>query len=82
MRRLTYTVQITPGEDRGYIAKVPTLPGCVTFGETYPEAVAMAEEAIRTCVEGLIKDHEPIPLEVEPAHQVAVTVEVDAPARA
>ena len=77
MKRYTYTVHITPGEDRGFVATVPALPGCVTFGETYAEAVSMAEEAIFCCLEGMMKDGERIPLETEPVKNVAVTVEIN-----
>jgi predicted RNase H-like HicB family nuclease len=30
----------------GYTVAVPALPGCVTYGETFEEALAMAEDAI------------------------------------
>ena len=82
MRRYTYTVKITPGENRGFVATVPVLPGCVTFGTTYAEAVSMAEEAILCCLEGMVKDGERIPLETEPVKNVAVTVEINSPVMA
>jgi len=34
---------------------VPALPGCVTQGEDYEEAVAMAEECIQGYLEALAK---------------------------
>ena len=31
----------------GYIVTVPSLPGCVAFGEDIPQAIKMAEDAIQ-----------------------------------
>jgi len=44
-----------------YSAIVPTLPGCVTFGETIDEAIEMAKEAIEAYVESLAARSEEIP---------------------
>ena len=38
-------------EDKAYIAEVPELPGCMSDGETYAEAVANAEDAMRAWIE-------------------------------
>jgi predicted RNase H-like HicB family nuclease len=40
-------------DDGGYTVIVPALPGCVTFGETIDEAIAMAKEAIEGYIETL-----------------------------
>lgn len=40
---------------------VPTLPGCITYGETVDEAIAMAKEAIGLYIESLVAHNEPIP---------------------
>jgi predicted RNase H-like HicB family nuclease len=37
---------IHPGEESGYWAEVPALPGCVTQGETLQELEANLREAI------------------------------------
>ena len=50
-------------EAAGYTVSVPALPGLVTEGWTIDEARAMAEDAIRCYLEGLLKDGEPIPKE-------------------
>lgn len=42
---------------------VPSLPGCITYGDTVDEAIAMAREAIEIYLESLIAHHEPIPTE-------------------
>jgi antitoxin HicB len=41
-----YTVVMLRERDGRYSAVVPALPGCATWGETLPEALKMAEEAI------------------------------------
>ncbi len=43
---LKYTVIFEPAENGGYVASVPTLPGCATQGETFEEAVKMVKDAI------------------------------------
>lgn len=54
-KRCAYTVHIEPAEGGGYVVTVPALPGCVTQGETYAEAVAMAQEVIEGFIEALTK---------------------------
>jgi len=77
-KRYTYTVHIEPAEGGGYVVTVPGLPGCVTQGETYTEAVAMAQEVIEGFVEVLIKAGEPVPEDPEPTHPVDALVQVKA----
>ena len=40
----------------GYTVLVPSLPGCITYGENVDEAITMAKEAIELYIEEL-KDH-------------------------
>ena len=63
MPEFSYTVRFEPNEAGGYTVTVPALPGLVTEGQTIEEARAMAEDAIRCYLEGLLKDGEPIPEE-------------------
>ena len=59
-----YTVLLTPDPDEGgYTVTVPAVPGCITEGDTLPEALANAREAIKCHLEGLAVDGEPIPEE-------------------
>ncbi|MCH8204745.1 MAG: type II toxin-antitoxin system HicB family antitoxin [Candidatus Hydrogenedentes bacterium] len=81
METLTYTVKLVPAEEGGYTVLVPALPGCVTQGETYEEAIAMAKEAIQLYLEVLIEDGDPIPEEPESDKALAVGVSVDMPTR-
>lgn len=41
-----YTVILEPDEGGGYVVSVPSLPGCVTQGETVEEALKMAKDAV------------------------------------
>lgn len=59
MRTYSYTVKLEPAEEGGYNVTVPALPGCVTQGRTYEEAVAMAEDAIRLWIQALAEDGSP-----------------------
>ncbi len=60
-----YTVVLTPEpEEGGWSVTVPSLPGCVTQGETREEALANAREAIAGYLEVLALNGEEIPVEV------------------
>ncbi len=57
----SYTVIFKPEPEGGFTAIVPTLPGCVTYGKTLPEAKAMITDAIGGYIASLTKHHEPVP---------------------
>jgi predicted RNase H-like HicB family nuclease len=44
MRTLRYKIWIRPETDGTYTVIVPSLPGCLTFGDTVEEALEMAKE--------------------------------------
>jgi len=50
-------------EDDVYIASVPALPGCNTFGKTANEAVEMAKEAAKAYIETLRDLEKEVPME-------------------
>jgi len=56
-------VIIYPGEDGFWVAECPSLPGCITQGETKEEAIANIREAIGFYIEVLEEDGIPIPEE-------------------
>jgi len=60
-------------EDHGYTVIVPSLPGCVTEGDTVEEAIANAKAAIALYMDLLTEQGEDIP---EDADAVITTVEV------
>jgi predicted RNase H-like HicB family nuclease len=62
-KEYNFTVIYEPVEDGGYQVVVPSLPGLITYGQTFEEAKEMAEDAIRCHLEGLEKEHENIPVE-------------------
>ena len=75
MREYEYTIVLEPDpEDGGYVVTVPSLPGCVTEGDTLEEAVDMAKDAIRGYIESLRMAGEPIPEEAEPPRTIKVMV--------
>ena len=79
MKTYAYTVRIEPAEEGGFNVFVPALPGCVTQGATYAEAVAMAQEAIHAFLESLIEDGDPVPEEAEPADLMTTGTQVAVP---
>ncbi|MFN4218953.1 MAG: type II toxin-antitoxin system HicB family antitoxin [Candidatus Bipolaricaulia bacterium] len=48
---LSYKVVLEPAEDGGYTVYVPSLPGCVSEGDTYQEALDNIKEAIEGWIE-------------------------------
>lgn len=63
---LTYTAIFEPDPDGGYVVSVPMLPGCVTQGGTFEEAVRMVEDAIGGYIAVLKEEGIEIPVEEEP----------------
>jgi antitoxin HicB len=47
----SFSVILEPQEDGGFTVLVPALPEVVTEGDTEPEALANAEEAIRAVLD-------------------------------
>ncbi len=63
-REYIYQVLLIPDtEVGGYTVEVPSLPGCITEGDTVEEALANAREAIQAWIESAIAHNEPIPEE-------------------
>ena len=79
-KTLRYTIHLEPAEEGGYVVTVPALPGCVTQGETFDEAIAMAEEAIEGFLEALVKAGESVPDETITA-PIDTVVQVKSPAQ-
>lgn len=57
-----YTVLIEKNEEGGYTVIVPSLPGCITQGDTWQEAMANAREAIAGYIEALKDIGKPVPV--------------------
>ena len=57
----TYKILLHKEEEGGYTVSVPALLGCITYGETVDEAMAMAKEAVELYIEELKDRGEIIP---------------------
>lgn len=65
-------VVVYQGEDGWWVAEVPSLPGCITQGNTREEAIQNAREAITGYVRALEEDGLPVPEEPFSVMVVAV----------
>jgi predicted RNase H-like HicB family nuclease len=57
----TRQVIIYPGEGSNWVAECPTLPGCISRGQSREEAIANSKEAIHGYVAALGEDGLPVP---------------------
>ena len=57
----TYKIHLHKEAEGGFSVSVPTLPGCITYGEDLDEAISMAREAITLYIEELQERGEAIP---------------------
>jgi len=55
-----FRIILRPEPEGGYTVIVPSLPGCITYGETPEESVKMGEDAIRSYLESMKKHGEEI----------------------
>lgn len=58
---LRYNAIFEPAEEGGFVVTVPKLPGLVTEGDTFEEAMEMVKDAIKGYVEVLQEQKEEIP---------------------
>jgi predicted RNase H-like HicB family nuclease len=65
-------VIVYPGEDGFWVAECPSLPGCVSQGESREQAIVNIREAIEGYILALQDDKLPVPLERFDALVVAV----------
>ena len=59
---MKYSVVIHKDPNSDYGVTVPDLPGCFSAGSTLDDALEKAKEAIECHLEGLLMDHETIPI--------------------
>ena len=52
---MKFTITIYTDEDGVYIAECPSIPGCVSQGKTEEEAEKNVLEAIKECLEAVLK---------------------------
>ncbi len=60
--------------NRNYSAYVPDLPGCIATGKTLEEVKANMRQAIKMHIQGMIEDHEPIPVSDTLAEYVDIPI--------
>lgn len=68
-----FLVIIEKGENN-YGAYSPDLPGCIAVGDTLEEVEKNMQEAIEMHLEGMIEDHEPIPIPQSMAQYMDVAI--------
>ena len=61
MKVLSYRIILRKEPEGGYTVIVPSLLGCVTYGDTIEGAIEMAKEAIELYIESLREYGEEIP---------------------
>ena len=54
-------VVIDPSDERGYTAYIPSLPGCISEGDTREQAISNIKEAIELFLEPVEDDLTPSP---------------------
>ena len=68
---MKFPVTIDRDEDGVWVVECPSIPGCVSQGQTRDEALKSIEEAIVLCLE--VRAERGLPLTVE-TRQVEVTI--------
>ena len=63
VRCMKYTVILEPQDEGGYTVIVPSLPGCISEGDTRDEALENIRDAIKGYMASLKKHGDPIPHE-------------------
>ena len=63
MTKQSYTVIYEADPEGGFVASVPTLPGCFSQGDTLEEAQHNITEAVELYLETLQDEHELVPTE-------------------
>jgi antitoxin HicB len=60
--RYPFNVDALPeGDGGGFAITFPDLPGCISDGETFEQAIAHGREAFRAWMESMMEDRQPIP---------------------
>ncbi|HLB12579.1 MAG TPA: type II toxin-antitoxin system HicB family antitoxin, partial [Dehalococcoidia bacterium] len=71
---MEYTVILQEDEEGNWLASVPAIEGCHTWGHPREEALANAKEAIQGCLETLAATGNAIPQETHPLKLARVKV--------
>ena len=68
---MKFLVTLSQDEDRIWVAECPSIPGCVSQGESRDEAINNVREAIAACLETRAERGMPLTVETQ---QVEVTI--------
>lgn len=60
---MIFNITIERDEDNVWIAECPSIPGCVSQGDTKTEAIENIKDAIKVCLE--VRAEKGLPLTVE-----------------
>lgn len=71
---MKFRVVIEQDEDGKFVASCPTLPGCVSDGNSRDEARRNIEEAIKGYLESLKKNGDPIP---PPIYEEIINIDIE-----
>ena len=58
---MLYRLVVEPDEDGVFVAECPSLPGCISQGQTRDQAIANIKDAITGYLASLKKHGEPVP---------------------
>jgi antitoxin HicB len=61
MKILNFKILLKKEPEGGFTVFVPSLPGCITYGDTVDESIINAKEAIELYIESLKAHGEEIP---------------------
>ena len=78
MTQLTYEIRLQKEREGGYTVLVPSLPGCITYGNNIDEAIAMAKEAIELYINSMVEHGEEVPTESNTL-KYSITVQPEIP---
>jgi predicted RNase H-like HicB family nuclease len=56
-RSLEYSFRVAPDPEGGFVASIPDLPGCYSFGETKEEAITKLDESKNLWLESYYEAH-------------------------
>jgi predicted RNase H-like HicB family nuclease len=62
---MRYRILIEQDEDGMFVAECPSLPGCISQGDTRKNAISNIHDAIKGYLESLKKHKEPIPPSIQ-----------------
>ena len=69
MKKVTYFAIFEPAGDGSFGVSFPDLPGCITVGKDFDDAMHMAEEALNLHLYGMVQDGDAVPVPTLPPYE-------------